>query len=632
MKCFSRRAERKWKKDNLHVSLGVFRDCLAGYQEAVKSAKAQYMSNIVANNRHRPQVLFNVLNRLVNPESSSGLVFSESLCNNFLSFFVEKVSHIRSSMSVSHTVDFNFNPVCTATFYEFRPLSLIDLYKVVQQLRPSNCPLDAVPAQFFKNVLSVLGPYILNALNSSLLSGCVPLTLKHAVVQPLLKKPTLDPNILANYRPISKLPFIAKILEKVVHDQLQSHLDTNGIFEKFQSGFKSLRSTETALLKVFNDLLLIVDSGCSGILVLLDLTAAFDTVDHRILLSRLEHYAGFKSKALDWFRSYLANRSFSVHLGPYQSKSAPLNYGVPQGSILGPALFSLYMLPLGTILAKHNMAFHFYADDLQIYLPLKSPSSSVATLLDCLQEVKSWLAQNFLILNEDKTEIVVFGPTLSAESSVLGPLSTYVHDAVRNLGVIFDNSFKMDKQINSVIKACFYQIRILSKVKAYIPPCDFERVVHLFVTSRLDYCNSLYCGLDQSSLKRLQRVQNAAARLLTGTRKREHITPVLASLHWLPVTFRIDFKILLLVYRCVNGLAPEYLSELLTPYAPVRSVRSESQFLLNVPRSRLKTRGDRAFSVAAPKLWNNLPLHIRAAPTLDSFKSALKTHLFTLAF
>ena len=152
-----------------------------------------------------------------------------------------------------------------------------------------------------------------------------------------------------------------------------------------------------------------------------------------------------------------------------------------------------------------------------------------------------------------------------------------------------------------MVKTSFYHLRILAKTKPYLSTGDLERVIHAFISTRLDYCNALYAGLDQSSLSRLQLVQNAAARLLTGTKKRDHITPVLASLHWLPVCFRVDFKILLLVFKCLNGLAPLYLSELLHQHSPSRALRSADQHLLVCPRTRLKTRGDRAFAAAAPR-------------------------------
>lgn len=179
-----------------------------------------------------------------------------------------------------------------------------------------------------------------------------------------------------------------------------------------------------------------------------------------------------------------------------------------------------------------------------------------------------------------------------------------------------------------VVKTSFFHLRTLAKAKSYLPQNKFEQVIHAFITSQLDYCNALYYGLHQSSLHRLQMVQNAAAHLLTRKKQHDHIPPVLASLHWLPVIFRIQFKILLLDFKSLQGKTPDYSTELLHQHAPVRALRSTSQLLLDVPTSRLKTRGDRAFSVAALILWKALPFHIRAAQTLENFKSLLKTHLF----
>ncbi len=195
-----------------------------------------------------------------------------------------------------------------------------------------------------------------------------------------------------------------------------------------------------------------------------------------------------------------------------------------------------------------------------------------------------------------------------------------------------DSDFKLESQVSAIVRSGFFHLRQLAKVKSLLAQQHFEAVIHAFITSRLDYCNALYFGVSQSSLVRLQLVQNAAARLLTGTRKTEHITPILASLHWLPVHFRVHFKILLFVFKSLNGLAPPYLSELLHPYAPARCLRSADQLLLEVPRSKRTLRGDRAFSVAAPKMWNDLPLHIRQASSLSVFKTNLKTHFYSLAF
>lgn len=541
------------------------------------------------------------------------------------------MSNIRTA--THHVVpDPSIVSLCTAVFEDFVPVSITDLSKTVQGLRYSVCSLDSLPAKLFKDVFETIGPFVLSLINMSLSAGYVPVAFKKAIVQPLLKKHNLDPSVLSNYRPVSKLPFLSKVLEKVVYAQLQSHLSLNKICDKFQSGFKSGHSTETALLKVFNDLLLISDAGRSAVLVLLDLTAAFDTVDHKILLSRLESCVGIKGTVLNWFRSYLSERSFTVNLGPFNSKSAPITSGVPQGSILGPVLFSLYMLPLGSIFQKYNISYHCFADDVQIYLPLNTKTNSVEVLRNCLGEVKDWMSLNFLNLNNDKTEVIIFGDADISGLDAFGPTFSNCCSYVKSLGVLIDSTFKLDRQISSVVKSSFFQLRLLRKVKPYLPHSQLEKVVHALITNRLDYCNSLYYGLDQGSIRRLQLVQNAAARLLTGKKRNEHITPILSTLHWLPVVFRIHFKILLFVYKSLNGLAPLYLSDMLTLHTPSRTLRSTGQLSLDCPRSRRKTRGDRAFSIAGPTLWNSLPPYIRAATSVECFKSLLKTHLFASAF
>uniref|UniRef100_A0A3Q2ZS88 Reverse transcriptase domain-containing protein n=1 Tax=Kryptolebias marmoratus TaxID=37003 RepID=A0A3Q2ZS88_KRYMA len=304
-----------------------------------------------------------------------------------------------------------------------------------------------------------------------------------------------------------------------------AYLIEHNILEVFQSGFKSFHSTESALLKVFNDIFLATDSGDCVVLVLLDLSAAFDTVDHRILFSRLEQWVGIGHIALDWFKSYLAKRTFCVCLDGHRSSSVPLSCGVPQGSVLGPLLFLLYLLPLGSIFRKYGIAFHCYADDTQIYVPLrKADSTSFRSLFLCLEDLKAWMALNFLKLNEDKTEVVFFGSSSEDTLSDACSLAQYVKPVITNLGVKMDAGLKLEAHIRAVVKSSFFHLRQLAKVKPMLSRQHFETAIHAFVTTRLDYCNALYIGVSDSCISQLQRVQNAAARLLTGTRKFDHIS------------------------------------------------------------------------------------------------------------
>ncbi len=444
-----RRAERKWKRDKLQVSFQMLRDCWRLYQTTVKAAKRKRLSDIILSNCHKPRILFKTIDSVLNTPQSVCMEASPAVCENFLHFFIDKVSSTRALISPS-AYDPSISVTCSAVFNQFEPVTLSSLQEIVGHMKPSGSPNDAVPARLFKEVFPTVGPYVTAVINSSLCSGVVPMNFKHAVVQPLIKKPGLDPAVLANFRPISKLPFPSKIIEKVVYSQLMAFLEQHNILEIFQSGFKSLHSTESALLRVFNDIFLATDSGDSVILVLLDLTAAFDTVDHEILISRLDQWVGIRGVALEWFRSYLADRTFCVSLGDSVSSSAPLSCGVPQGSVLGPLLFSLYLLPLGSIIRKHGVSFHCYADDSQIYVPLKkNDTDSVTALLKCLDDIKAWMAFNFLNFNNNKTEVMFFGGTSGTPLPDLGSLTQYMKPSITNLGVKMDPDLKLD------MKSCY---------------------------------------------------------------------------------------------------------------------------------------------------------------------------------
>ncbi|XP_075315190.1 RNA-directed DNA polymerase from mobile element jockey [Odontesthes bonariensis] len=448
-----RKAERKWKKDKLQVSFQILKECWRCYQRTVKDAKRRHLSDLIVSNSHNPSVLFKTIDSVLNAPHGGFVETSPAVCESFLHFFVEKVTSIRAQIIPSVHDPSVFVP-CSAVFHSFECVTLQSLQEVVSHLRPTGSPDDAIPPRLFNDVFLTIGPSVLALVNSSLSSGVVPENLKHAVVQPLIKKPVLDPAVLANYRPISKLPFVSKILEKVVCNQLMAYLIEHNILEVFQSGFKSFHSTESALLKVFNDIFLATDSGDCVVLVLLDLSAAFDTVDHRILLSRLEQFVGIGHIALDWFKSYLAKHTFCVCLDGHRSSSATLSCGVPQGSVLGPLLFLLYLLPLGSVFKKYGIAFHCYADDTQIYVPLKkADSTSLRSLFLCLEDLKAWMALNFLKLNEDKTEVVIFGSSSEHSLSDACSLAQYVKPVVTNLGVKMDAGLKLEAHIRAVVKS-----------------------------------------------------------------------------------------------------------------------------------------------------------------------------------
>ena len=249
----------------------------------------------------------------------------------------------------------------------FTEVSEDDIRKIIHSSPTKSCALDPIPTWLLKKCEDELIPVLTLIVNTSLSCAEFPKELKRAFLTPLIKKIILDAEILKNYRPVSNLSFLSKLIERIVCVQLVNHLDKNGLYEVFQSAYRQLHSTETALLRVQNDILQAVDSRGGAILLLLDLSAAFDTIDHEKLIRTLDIYCGIRGDPLKWFLSYLKGRVQSVQKGSTFSREQNLLFGVPQGSVLGPVLFTIYTTPLGRIIQRHGLTYHLYADDSSIW-------------------------------------------------------------------------------------------------------------------------------------------------------------------------------------------------------------------------------------------------------------------------
>ena len=284
---------------------------------------------------------------------------------------------------------------------------------------------------------------------------------------------------------------------------------------------------------------------------------------------------------------------------------------------------------MADILRFHEMPFHFYADDTQLYISFSTNNdmeltNSITKIEECLSDIDKSMSINRLNLYKDKTEFLYLFSKYSPQQS-LPPFRfvTVISKAfpqARNIGASFDTTMSMLPHVNNACKSAFYYLRTISHIRKYLSTQTTEILIHVFVTSKLNHCNSLLYNVPKNVIKKLQSVQNAAATLITRSGKCDHITPILFDLYWLPVSERIKFKILLLTFKTLH-------QDLITGYLPSRSLRSSSTLSLNPVSFNLKTYGSRAFSVSAPELWKNLPENIRSCENLSLFKNKLKTHL-----
>ena len=482
---------------------------------------------------------------------------------------------------------------------------------------------------------------IAKIVNMSITLARVPHQHKVAFVKPLLKKPTLD-HTLKNYRPVSNLSFISKLVEGVVNKQLNEHLDFNNLSEPLQSAYKSHHSTETALIKVFDDVLSCIDKKNHAVyMALLDLSAAFDTVDHTILLARLEKTFGVTNTALEWFRSYLTGRSMKVCIDGRFSNAAELTVSVPQGSKLGPRLYSDYTQPLGTLIRTLSLMYHLYADDSQIITEAvissaENQSSACESLQSGIAAIQNWMNSNRLKLNPDKTEFIIITSARNMDKIVtntldLGDYQIKRASFVRNLGVIMDSSLNMEEHVLKVCQVCYFYISWVRKIRHILDETSAKAIIHALVISRLDYCNALLAGLPDGLLQKLQRVMNTAGRVVTGFPRDSSASNMLKHLHWLPIKQRVEFKVAVMVFRATQGSAPQYICDLISACTSSRNLRSQANQLLHAPRTRTRY-GDRAFSRLGPRVWNNLPVRVRQSPNEKQFRKALKCFLFQQAF
>ena len=411
--------------------------------------------------------------------------------------------------------------------------------------------------------------------------------------------------------------------------------------DKRQSAYRQYFSTETALLRISHDLLMARDKRQCTIMCLLDLSAAFDTVSHEVLLKRLSERYGIRGPAHTWIQSYLYKRKQFISIQGHKSSEVEKDCDVPQGSVLGPNFYEDYTAaPVADIFRKYGIQYMIYADDTQAYIScdFDDISSAMDKLEKCLEEIRHWMAQNWLKLNNDKTEFILFchpkdHASLPDISLTLGDSRIDKVHSVKSIGAYLDVFMDMDKQIAATCKASWFYLHKIGKIRKFLTEDQAKTVIHAHVTSRLDCNNSLLAGTLKKQTRRLQLVQNAAARLIKGLRKRDHITPALYELHWLPIEQRINFKILMMTHKALHHKAPEYLRELLTVYTQSRTLRSASDcMLVPVDSSNYDETEKRAFGMCAPILWNALPRQIRTKDTSQAFKTALKTHMYSMAY
>ena len=481
---------------------------------------------------------------------------------------------------------------------------------------------DTISARLLSAAAPAITMPITTIINNSIRSGTFPTMWKLAKVIPIHKKGATDNK--GNYRPISVLSALSKILERHVHDSLYAYLMARNLLHGSQSGFRTQHSCETALNYMVHKWALAIDKGLVNGVVLLDLRKAFDLVNHTVLLEKMAIY-GCSQQSMQWFTSYLSERQQFVQFKGKLSQQADIQTGIPQGSILGPLLFIMFMndMPLNV-----SASVDMYADDSTITATGKTTEAVEEKLNNDLHEVSKWCEENKMVINAEKTKMMLVTTRQKWQNLHKTDHDVQINDknlqvvnGERLLGVEIDHFLSWSSHVQKTHTTIARHIALLCRIKKYLPHQARQTFYHSFILPHMDYCSTLWG--DASAAERIHKLQKRAARVITDSPYRTPSAPLFEQLRWLSLPDRVKYRKALLVFKSVKGLAPDYMCELFESIQMVssRNTRSNARDDLYVPRARTQL-FQSTLTITGANIWNKLSTAIRSCNSVADFKCA----------
>ena len=527
-----------------------------------------------------------------------------NLCNRFKNFSLPKLKTKRVEE------DFCFSEV-TSGF----------VLKELKNLKSSKATgLDKIPARILKDAAIHIAKPIAFIINLTISNGSIPYEWKTAKVTPIHKSDSKDDT--NNYRPISVLPLLSKLMERAVQVQLVDFFTKNRVLSIHQSGFRKQHSTQTSITYLTDYILERMDNQHMTGAVFIDLSKAFDLVDHDCLLYKLDHY-GVRGISKLWFENYLSSRSQKVKYKNTLSCSMNLEYGVPQGSILGPLLFVIYINDLPTALTKCKIS--MYADDTVIYCSDHKSATIMETLQTDLDNVVKWMEDGRLILNKSKTKCMLFG-TYQKLNSVMDfniKIGTDTIEKVSKfnfLGITLDENLNWKEHVISISKKVNKRLGLLSRIRSCLTlkaaQCVYNSIIHPVFT----YADTAWGELSQTCSESLQRIQNRAARIVA---KRSSSQESIDILGWVDLKTHRTINKCILVFKCLHELVPDYLRNYFNKNCQIHSFNTRRKKDMHIPKIKLSL-GKRTFRYSGSISFNSLSPHIKNSENLGTFKNRLK--------
>ena len=645
------KSRKKYKKSGLQIDFDLFKNAQKLAKKITKSKKCDYFKNQLQANIAKPSKLWKVLKSIGVSSSSSetskvclkgennNILFEpKETCNVFKNFYENLAQSLVDKLPPAPN---KFNLDTTKSFYEslnilntfkLQEVNIVSTLKMLKQTNANKAPgIDKLSGIFIKDGADLLAAPITQIINLSISTSAFPDSFKIAKLIALFKKGSkTEPK---NYRPISLLPLLSKIFEKVVHIQTEKFLSENNILYKNQSGFRPLHSTESCLTHLNDRILEGCDKGCYTGMILIDLQKAFDTLDHKLLLSKLS-LMNFSNETINWFKSYLCDRTFLVNVESSFSDPADLKCGVPQGSILGPLLFLLYINDLPQ--AVKDCDVRLYADDTCISYTHKTVKTIEDKLNSDFNTLCDWFVDNKLSIHfgEDKTKSILFSPKNLRKRAE--PIVIKRHDVtlkqfptVEYLGCLLDETLSGQEMALKVLKKINGKLRFLYRQEKYLNPRLRRMLCNTLIQPHFDFaCSAWYPNLTKGLKNKLQISQNKCIRFCLFLGNREGIRyKHLAKINWLPVVERVHQFIASSVYKFFNKLAPQYMEDVFKKSENMRVTRSSNNLNLTIPIRRNEY-GKNCLSFMGANIWNGIDYNIRNTKTCDTFKHRVKRKYF----
>ena len=503
--------------------------------------------------------------------------------------------------------------------FSFEQITIQEILDSVNRISSNAVGNDGMPIKFIKMLLPVLCPILSHIFNHITMTSTFPSCWKVGHVIPVAK--VSAPSTVNDFRPISLLSSISKVFEHILHNQIFAYLDSFSLLDPFQSGFRKHCGTTTALVKIVDDLKFSMTAKQFSVLVLLDFSKAFDAIDHALLLSKLGKKFGFESTAVQLLKSYLSDRSQYVEFDNIRSETVPLNCGVPQGSILGPLLFSLFINDLPSVLSGVN--YHMYADDFQIYA--SSTVQDKSALIDLINlniaSIVAWSKENGLQLNARKTQTLkvckksVLGQLNDLPNIIVDTTTIEYSDVVKNLGLYMDQHLDFHAHVNKVCKTVHGGLHGLNRLRSSTPLRVREEMFNALLKPHFMYCDVIYSATTTTVFSRLQMAFNSCLRYVLDLRKYDHISQHSSRLLGCNLETYFKLRVATFLFKIINFPVPSYL-------LPYRSAAVSSRTSnLTIPNYPIGSNYSSSFRVRACNIWNDIqPHNIKRLTSIAAFK------------